>query len=314
MSHPWSNMTSPGSSHPRCRPRRLTLVWGASRPRSNPSVRDPLLEYAGFAPIAYRRATDRPGLRSPRHRLAGGFGSTARTRSTLPRAGRERRLPISANEVRADGDWTARAKGDDPIAAILASLGIRLSGDLVLDPSCYRITMPALDSSKYEPSITPFGSPSSPRTRPPAPSRPASPVSSSFGLRSLYWRPSPTDASRRRSSRQMTPSGWGSLSTRTHSARRRASSPAVKGSARSSRRRARPEGAYSLSGRVFRRDLDRVHRLRLQPRLPRDAVEWASGKTGSSKRSDRRRMPRPRPQVTRRLPHPIARVARSAAP
>jgi len=132
-------------------PRRLTLVWGVPDPdRTHPYV-IPWLEYAGFAPIAY--AAGEPIDPASVLLVIGSqavSGSTANEIDAFLARGGNAVFLVSANEVRTDGDWTARAKGDDPVAAILASLGIRLSGDLVLDPSCYRITMPALDSSKYE--------------------------------------------------------------------------------------------------------------------------------------------------------------------
>lgn len=132
-------------------PRRVTLVWGVPDPeRTHPYV-IPWLEYAGFAPIAHV-----PGEPIDAATVLLAIGSSTVSGSTadeieafLARGGNAVFL-VSANEIRTDGDWTARPKEEDPIAGILASLGIRLSGDLILDPSCYRITMPALDSSKYE--------------------------------------------------------------------------------------------------------------------------------------------------------------------
>jgi ABC-type uncharacterized transport system involved in gliding motility auxiliary subunit len=63
---------------------------------------------------------------------------------------------LSGTEIKTNGDWTATLKYNDRLIALLATRGVRVGSDLLIDKRCYRMTLPSLDNSKYETVDYPF--------------------------------------------------------------------------------------------------------------------------------------------------------------
>ncbi len=57
---------------------------------------------------------------------------------------------VSGNTVNTAGNWAAVPKKNDQLISLLANYGISVQTPLLLDVLNYRITMPAVDNSKYE--------------------------------------------------------------------------------------------------------------------------------------------------------------------
>lgn len=70
---------------------------------------------------------------------------------------------VSGVTVATSGNWNAEEKKGDPLLSLLSRRGAVIEGTIVLDESCWRMTLPSLDGSRYEAIDYPFWSRVTPR-------------------------------------------------------------------------------------------------------------------------------------------------------
>jgi ABC-type uncharacterized transport system involved in gliding motility auxiliary subunit len=127
------------------------LFGGTNGPESYGYI-VPWLDYSGFTVRelslpAHEIGTDMPLLVIGSTEIT---HETATAISTFLDLGGNAAFFVSGTNVITDGDWSATAKVDDALIETLALRGITINNDLVLDESCWRMTLPSLDGSKYE--------------------------------------------------------------------------------------------------------------------------------------------------------------------
>lgn len=130
----------------------MAVVYGTENGKTDYPYVEPWLSYSGFEPWT-------PGLPlgdlDPSVPLIV-IGSTAIDEQsaegirTFLDSGGSAAFFVSGNTVQTQGNWTATAKKGDFLIPVLAESGFAVEPGLDLDISNYRITMPALDNSRYE--------------------------------------------------------------------------------------------------------------------------------------------------------------------
>jgi ABC-type uncharacterized transport system involved in gliding motility auxiliary subunit len=136
----------------------IQLVYGIPDPARLAKYVEPWLSYAGFTVISVppQGATFDEGIPLV---VLGSSAFDSRTVDSIDSflsAGGAAAFFVSGTKIDTAGDWTATAKPNDPLIALLASMGARIESDLVVDASCFRMTLPALDNSRYETVDYPF--------------------------------------------------------------------------------------------------------------------------------------------------------------
>lgn len=131
----------------------LQLLYGRNPENGEYQYLEPWITYAGYTIRKISLPADSLDASLPL--LVIGSSNidnlTAQTIIEFMKRGGNAAFFVSGNTVNASGDWIAKPKTNDSIIALLeTNYGIAIRSALVLDISCFRITMPALDNSKNE--------------------------------------------------------------------------------------------------------------------------------------------------------------------
>ena len=130
----------------------IQLVYGRNVSAEEYQYVEPWITYAGFAVIKPEKPLAKL---DPAKSLIviGSSGlddtSVAAIRSFLE-AGGNAAFFVSGNTVNTKGNWSALPKHDDPLTILLQDYGFVIEPSLLMDVINFRITMPALDNSRYE--------------------------------------------------------------------------------------------------------------------------------------------------------------------
>jgi ABC-type uncharacterized transport system involved in gliding motility, auxiliary component len=145
-------------SGPVGKPKTMQLVYGKKPEADEYGYVAPWLTYAGFNVLTIR--FPEKSLDPSECLLVIGSSDLSPNdvvsiRNFLDQGGRAAFF-VSGNTVKTGSDWTVTPKTDDPLLDLLSSRGFTITTDLLLDVVNFRLTMPALDNSRYENINYPF--------------------------------------------------------------------------------------------------------------------------------------------------------------